>query len=107
MSGCCHRTHVAERDVAELASYLGEQDPAVAIRFLDAVEATVALLAEVPDMGLLCQFDSPKAEGLRVWPVRGFKNHLVFYREIPGGISIIRVLHGARNIERLVGERRE
>jgi toxin ParE1/3/4 len=36
---------------------------------------------------------------MRVWPVKGFENHLIFFRPIDGGIEVIRVLHAARDIE--------
>jgi toxin ParE1/3/4 len=45
-------------------------------------------------------FGSTRAEleGLRVFPVKGFANYLLFYRPFPRGIELIRVLHGARDI---------
>jgi plasmid stabilization system protein ParE len=33
--------------------------------------------------------------------VSGFENHLIFYRAIPGGIEVLHVYHGARDIEAL------
>ena len=44
MSGRVRRTHVAEQYLAEQANYLGEQSPALAIRFLESAEETFALL---------------------------------------------------------------
>jgi len=41
--------------------------------------------------------------GLRAWPIDGFRNHLVFYRPTDEGVDIVRVLHGARDIEALFG----
>ena len=46
---------------------------------------------------------SPKLAGLRKWPVSGFDNVLVFYLPRAGGVSIVRVLHGARDWWRLLG----
>ncbi len=100
----CHRTHAAERDLADLAAYLGQEDPSLALRFLDAAEATFELLTDVSEMGSPCLFESPRAEGLRVWAVRGFRSHLIFYRPTDEGISVIRVLHAARDIERVIEE---
>jgi len=42
--------------------------------------------------------------GSRVFPVRGFGKHLVFYRPVEDGIEILRVIHGARDIEALFEE---
>ena len=37
-------------------------------------------------------------EGLRSFPVN---NYVIFYRSVDNGIEVIRVLHGARDIESL------
>ena len=36
---------------------------------------------------------------VRSWRIAGFQRYLIFYRELPGGIQIWRVLHGARDLE--------
>lgn len=36
---------------------------------------------------------------IRVWPIRGFKNHLIFYQVRKGRLEIVRVLHAAQDIE--------
>ena len=41
---------------------------------------------------------NPLLAGLRIWRIDGFPNHLIFYRPIEGGIEIVRVLHGVRDI---------
>jgi toxin ParE1/3/4 len=33
--------------------------------------------------------------------LRHFMNYLIFYRPIGGGIDVLRVLHGARDIDRI------
>jgi plasmid stabilization system protein ParE len=32
----------------------------------------------------------------------GFRDYLIFYRELPDRVEIVRVLHGARDIERIL-----
>jgi toxin ParE1/3/4 len=95
------KTPQAWRDVVELASFIAEDNLDAAERFLDAVEQTFALLASMPMMGRMCEFESPQAQGLRMWRIRGFERYLVFYRPIDKGINVVRVLHGSRDIERL------
>jgi plasmid stabilization system protein ParE len=46
----------------------------------------------------------PLFEGIRVFPVSRFKKYLVFYRPIEGGIEVLRVLHGARDIQGLLAD---
>ena len=36
--------------------------------------------------------------------VRGFAKYLLFYRETPEGIELVRVLHAARDIGAALGE---
>jgi toxin ParE1/3/4 len=93
----------ANRDLSAQAAYLQQRSEQVANRFLDAAEATIQQLASMP--GLASRWDSshPTLADMSVWQVKGFKNHLVFYREIPDGIEVIRVLHPAQDIEAIFG----
>jgi len=43
-------------------------------------------------------------KGLRRFPVTDFGNYLVFYLPRRDGIEVIRVIHGARDIEVLLGQ---
>ena len=74
----------------------------IAVRFLGAVEQAYEFISRTPEAGAPCRFDRPRLEGLRRWPVPGFANHLVFYRLVGEWLEIVRVLHGARDIESLL-----
>ena len=89
------------RDLVELADHISHDNLDAALRFLDAAERTFQFLAANREVGQLCQFTHPDSAGLRAWPVDGFRNHLVFYRATMDGVDIVRVLHGARDIEAL------
>jgi len=52
----------------------------------------------MPGIGEPYQVANPQRVGLRCAHVRRFKNYLIYYRPIPGGIDVIRVLHAARDI---------
>lgn len=93
----------ARADLDEQVDYLLGRNPAAAQRFADAVEALIQLLAAFPEMGTLGSFANPLAAGVRWSAVRGFKQHLVFYRPTENGIEVVRVLHAARDIEALFG----
>jgi len=41
-------------------------------------------------------------EELRMWLSPAFRNYLIFYRELADGVEIVRVLHGARDIKRIL-----
>jgi toxin ParE1/3/4 len=72
-----------------------------ATRFLRAAEETFLDLAAMPGMGVATSFDDSEDHDLRRWRIRSFENFLIFYCPIKDGIEVIRVLHGAREIERL------
>ena len=57
----------------------------------------------MPGMGAATSFSDSGKRNLRRWRIRGFENFLIFYRQIANGIEVIRVLHGAREIELLLG----
>jgi toxin ParE1/3/4 len=85
-------------DIEESAVYIGQDAPKAALRFLDAVETTLRLLAENPELGPARDFGRRELAGLRFFPVKGFEKHLVFYRPLEHGIEVLRVLHGARDL---------
>ena len=53
----------------------------------------------MPGLGERRETSSPRLEGLRVWRIEGFENHLIFYRPVDDGIEIVRVLHGDADID--------
>jgi plasmid stabilization system protein ParE len=36
---------------------------------------------------------------LRYWLIHGFKHHCIFYRPLPDGIEVVRILHAAQDLE--------
>lgn len=99
-----HRHPRALSDLEESAVYLGADNPAAALRFLDAVEATLRLLVKNPELGHTRTFERSALVGLRTIPVKGFGSHLVFYRPTRQGIEVLRVLHGARDLGAIFDE---
>jgi toxin ParE1/3/4 len=91
----------AYRDLIDIASHIAEDSLEASDRFLQAAEATFRCLAETPEIGSLCPFKNPPAADIRVWPVRRFNSHLIFYRPESNGIYVVRVIHGARDWQRL------
>lgn len=56
----------------------------------------------MPRMGRPRQFRNPQMDRVRSWAIRGFEKFLVFYRPTDQGIEVIRVLHGAQDIEAIL-----
>ena len=85
----------AFRDLDDIATFIGLDNPQAAIRFLELLEAKFSLLAASPGIGR----PSPElATGLRAFPA---DDYMIFYREASQGIEVVRVLHSARDIQAL------
>ena len=95
------RREKAKSDIIELADYIAQDSLQAAEQFISAVETAFRFLSQTPAAGALRDYLNPSLTGLRMWPVRGFAKHLVFYRETPEGLEIVRVLHATRDIEGL------
>jgi toxin ParE1/3/4 len=92
----------AYRDLEGYADYLARTETLqVGLRFLRAAENTFQLLARHPEMGTRTAFRNSFLNGMRMFPLKRFPNHLAFYRGVENGIETIRVIHGARDIEAL------
>jgi toxin ParE1/3/4 len=53
-------------------------------------------------MGGLWESTNPALAGLRAWPIPRFQNCVIYYRPIRDGIEVVRVLHGAQDVERIL-----
>ena len=95
----------AKRDIEQCAHYLVDHGSvAVAMRFLECLEETFHLLLDRPGFGRQLPMQNPELVGVRSYRVKGFDSHLVFYLQRQGGIEVLRVLHGARDLEATLGD---
>ena len=82
-----------------------EQDnPEAAVRVMAAAQRVCQLLAEHPEFGRRREFSKRKLAGIRSFVVTEYPNYVVFYRIASGAVEVVRVLHGARNIDEALGE---
>ena len=91
----------AQEDIAESADFIARDSLDAALRFFDSVEATFQFLASHPETGSAREYSATALKGTRVWPVKDFENWLIFYQVAGLKILVIRVLHGARDIDHL------
>ena len=104
MSGRVVRRAQAERDVIKHFVYLAEQaDLDTARRFRNAVESACLLLSETPGLGVRRQFKNARLAHVRLWPVSGFDEFLIFYEPIEGGIRLVRLIHAKEDYWRVFG----
>ena len=89
----------AREDIVDSAVYIGRDSVLAANRFLDSVDQTLALLARHPLLGAEYGTRNPRLAGIRVVRVKRFPNHLAFYFPRGDGIDVVRVLHGAQDLD--------
>jgi len=93
---------LAVRDLDEQARYMASASGiARALRFYEAADETFGLLLSHPRIGKLTQLTNPYLAGTRMFPLKDFAQHVVFYRQVSKGIEIVRVVHGARDLDNL------
>lgn len=90
---------LAVHDLGEQFEYLSDQSLELALRFLDSAWATLDWLLGHPAAGTPYIPLSSQTAGIRRWPIRNFPKYLVYYLPNPEGIDILRVLHGARDVD--------
>lgn len=94
----------AKLDLIKQADFIAQDNLEAALRFLDAAEETLAQLARLPRIGKSRKVRSQVFENVRQFPIKGFEKHLVFYRPIKDGIEVLRILHAARDLHRILDE---
>lgn len=88
-----------KRDALTIYVYIGEQNLDAAERFLQAVDHDAKAIRDMPGIGALRDFESPALHGLRSLPVTGFLNYLIFYLVTDSEVQLLRIIHGARDLE--------
>ena len=91
----------AEVDILGIFVYLGRHSEKAANRFLQALDKAMNNLAAMPYLGGQCESNHPALAGVRAWPIPKFRRYMILYRPLEEGIEVLRVVHGARNIEHL------
>ena|ERR1035438_10079766 len=95
----------ARRDLVDHFDYPEEHGSIrIADRFLSAAGQTMEVLAQRPFSGMPQETKHTELAGMRKRRIKGFRNHLIFYFPLPDGIDVVRVVHAARDLERLFEE---
>ena len=95
---------VARRDVdGAIDFYLSEADEAVALRFIDALQAAMFAIGRHPAAGSPRYAQELELPGLRSRLLKRFP-YVVFYVERDRDVDVWRVLHAKRDIPAWLGE---
>ncbi len=96
----------ATGDALEIAAYIAVGSLEAAERFLRALGECYEKLAENPYIGPATGKRHPKLRKLRKWPVQGFTKYIIFHEVVRDGVEIVAVLHGSRQVYRILREDR-
>jgi toxin ParE1/3/4 len=95
------RTQTAQADLSAALEYLEERSPPAAERLANAIEARCRLLGQFPQMGRARDEIRP---GLRSVAV---EKYLIFHQITASAVEVVRILHGSRDVERILREEDE
>lgn len=91
-------TPQAVRDLDEIYNYVASSDMLAAGELLDRLTALFRKLSVMPGLGR----NRPEIkQNIRSFPTG---KYVIYYRVVEGGIQIMRVIHGARDIEKLFNQ---
>jgi plasmid stabilization system protein ParE len=87
-------TQSAQSDLLEAWLFIAEDNPEAADRVLSTIEKEAKTLLAQPLMG---RARPELTEGVRSWPTT--TRYVLYYLPTPEGITVLRVLHHARDIQ--------
>jgi toxin ParE1/3/4 len=90
-------TRQARADIKDICRYIARDSQRAAGKIRELLYDKFVLLAQHPPIG---QSRPELADELRSFSAG---RYVIFFRPIAGGVAIVRVLHGARDIEAIFG----
>lgn len=90
-------TAEAESDLEAIGDYIAQDNPARALTFISEVREQCATLADFPNRFPLV----PRYEAMGVRR-RVFGNYALFYRTEASRVTVLHILHGARDYEAIL-----
>lgn len=87
------RRPLAQTDILDIWDFIADDSVAAADRWVDDLDAQFRMLATQPMMGRARDELAPRVRSVP------FGRYVVFYVPLDDGIDVVRVLHGARDID--------
>ncbi|HXF13687.1 MAG TPA: type II toxin-antitoxin system RelE/ParE family toxin [Terriglobales bacterium] len=95
-------SEAAAADIIEQADWYQQQSGAqLAKRWETAVTSAVLRIIDRPRAGTISKFPHSELSDVRRVLILGFPKHLIFYQVRKSEILILRIVHGARDLESL------
>ncbi len=96
-------TPLAKSDIFGIWSYIADNNEEAADRVEGAIYDACAFVGKSPAVGHFRPGFTNR--GLRFWTVTDFPNYVIVYRPETKPVEIVAVVHGRRNIRRVMKER--
>ncbi len=93
--GTARFTSLSRKDLQEIKAYIAQDTPKAATQYMGILKQKCDMLAQTPTIGV-CREEYCN---LYKFPV---EKYLIFYRITKSGIEVIRILHGARDIQNIL-----
>ena len=93
----------AINDLELIWTYIARDNRQAADEVIEAAYRLCGILGDHPELGRVRGFSQNALAGLRSFVITDFPNYVIFYRVKGEGVEIVRVLHGARDIDSLFG----
>jgi len=93
-------TDLARADLLEAWLFVAEENLSAADRMLETIQAGINLLSQQPSLG---RGRPELSAGLRSWPTS--TPYILYYLPGPDTLTLVRVLHHARDIQSIDGLR--
>ncbi len=90
-------TPSAKADLVDIFEYIRFDKPKAAKRVIDKIREAIRRLARTPNIGHVREDLADKT--IRFWPVHSY---LIVYRPETRPLQVLRVLHGARDVRRIL-----
>ena len=96
-------TPLAKGDIFEIWSFIAEDSEETADRVEQAIYDACAFVAEAPMRGH--SRSDLTSRSLRFWTLVRYPNYTVIYRLETSPLQVVAVLHGKRNLRRILKQR--
>jgi toxin ParE1/3/4 len=90
-------TRIAETDIDEILNYISSDNLEASLAFYERLLELIRMLGENPNLG---RERGQAYDRLRSFPLG---NYIIFYRVWAGDVAIVRVVHGSRDLDELIG----
>ena len=104
MKRLIRRTKQVAGEIIDIYGHIAARNRSAAERVFDEIESTIRFLAEWPGAETRWLSNDPRLADVRMMGLRKYRNYLIFYRVAGDAIEILRVVHGARDLDRVLDD---